>query len=76
MSLRQYAAIHLRVPNSGDDWLDDMITKARMMDATERAMQGLIVGVDSPNNVDYIAGAACQMAEATLEALRAEGIVP
>jgi hypothetical protein len=25
MSLRQYAAIHLRVPDSGNDWLDDMI---------------------------------------------------
>lgn len=75
MSLRQCAAIHLRVPSSGDDWLDDMITEARMMDATERAMQGLIVGVDRPN-IDDIAGAACRMAEATLEALRAEGIVP
>jgi hypothetical protein len=40
MSLRQYAAIHLRVPSSGDDWLDDMIAEAREMDAAERAMQG------------------------------------
>lgn len=25
MTLKQYAAIHLKVPNSGTDWLDDMI---------------------------------------------------
>ena len=25
MTLRQYAAIKLRVPNSGSDWLDEMI---------------------------------------------------
>lgn len=29
MSMRQYAAIHLKVPNSGLDWLDEMIREAR-----------------------------------------------
>ena len=29
MTLRQYAAIKLRVPNSGTDWLDEMIEEAR-----------------------------------------------
>lgn len=29
MTMRQYAAIHLRVPNSGADWLDDMTDAAR-----------------------------------------------
>ena len=28
MDLRQYAAIHLRLPDSGLDWLDEMIRKA------------------------------------------------
>ena len=28
MSLRQYAAIKLRVPNSGTDWLDEMIRQS------------------------------------------------
>lgn len=28
MSLRQYAAIHLKIPNSGTDWLDEMIRKS------------------------------------------------
>lgn len=32
MSLRQYAAIKLRVPNSGTDWLDEMINEARRME--------------------------------------------
>lgn len=32
MTLRQYAAITLRVPQSGDGWLDDMITEARRQD--------------------------------------------
>ena len=28
MTLRQYAAIKLRVPNSGTDWLDEMIRQS------------------------------------------------
>ena len=28
MTLRQYAAIKLRVPNSGTDWLDEMIRES------------------------------------------------
>jgi len=33
MSLRAYAAIHLRVPDSGIDWLDRMIERSRELDA-------------------------------------------
>ncbi len=29
MTLRQYACIHLKVPNSGLDWLDSIIKKAK-----------------------------------------------
>lgn len=32
MTLRQYAAIHLKVPNSGTDWLDEMIEEANKLD--------------------------------------------
>ena len=32
MTLRQYAAIHLKVPNSGADWLDEMIEEANKID--------------------------------------------
>ena len=32
MSLRTFAAIHLRVPESGIDWLDEMIKRSRELD--------------------------------------------
>ena len=32
MTLRQYAAINLKVPDSGTDWLDEMIVKANEID--------------------------------------------
>lgn len=75
MTLRQYAAIHLRVPNSGTDWLDDMITESRVMDAAERAMQGLIVGVERPA-CDYIAKTAHDMADEIVEVARSNGLIP
>lgn len=42
MSLRQYAAIKLRVPNSGTGWLDDMIREAKRDELAAQAMQGII----------------------------------
>lgn len=41
MSKRFYAAIKLRVPDSGEEWLDEMIRKANRRDAAQSAMQGL-----------------------------------
>lgn len=38
MSLREYAAIKLCVPDSGTDWLDAMIERSRMMDFAQFAM--------------------------------------
>ncbi|WP_368655437.1 hypothetical protein ABRY94_11940 [Castellaniella ginsengisoli] len=38
MSLRQYAAIKLRVPDSGIDWLDDMIRQSLRDEAAAKAM--------------------------------------
>jgi len=37
---RQYAAIHLCVPDSGDQWLDDMIKKALRYRFATAALQG------------------------------------
>jgi len=42
MTLRQYAAIKLRVPNSGTDWLDDMIRTSIRNDFATKAMQSHI----------------------------------
>lgn len=38
MTLRQYAAIKLRVPNSGTDWLDDMIRASLRDEFAAKAM--------------------------------------
>lgn len=39
--LREYAAIHLRIPDSGTEWLDKMIAKAERRDIAAKAMQSL-----------------------------------
>lgn len=36
MSLREYAAIHLRVPDSGNGWLDKMIKRSRELDRAKK----------------------------------------
>lgn len=33
MTAREYAALHMKVPQSGTDWLDEMIGAARELDA-------------------------------------------
>lgn len=40
MTLRQYAAIKLKVPNSGTDWLDEMIRQSLRDEFAAKAMQG------------------------------------
>ena len=42
MTLRQYAAIKLQVPDSGIAWLDVMITKAKRDELAAKAMQALV----------------------------------
>jgi hypothetical protein len=43
MSLRAYAAIKLRVPDSGIDWLDDMIRQAKRDDFAGQALIAVLV---------------------------------
>ena len=38
MTLRQYAAIKLCVPDSGTDWLDEMIVKSRNFDVNDSTL--------------------------------------
>jgi len=55
MTLRQYAAINLRVPNSGTDWLDEMIRQSVRGELAAKAMQTLISCVwDDCGDTDYI----------------------
>ena len=67
MSLREYAAIKLKVPNSGTDWLDDMIRQSLKDYFAAKAMQGMMVDVEQPR-CDYIARTAYEMADAMMKA--------
>lgn len=42
LTAREHAAIALRVPDSGNDWLDAMIRTAQRNDLAKAAMQGLM----------------------------------
>ena len=75
MTLRQYAAIKLRVPNSGTDWLDEMIRTSLRDDLAAKAMQGMAGrygycerGWDQKD----LSGQAYELADATLAARREE----
>jgi hypothetical protein len=45
MTLRQYAAIKLRVPRSGDPEIDAMIRESRRADFAEAAMEARLAGI-------------------------------
>lgn len=49
LTAREYAAIALRVPDSGTPWLDEMISKARYLDNCNQAMAAVIA---NPHMVD------------------------
>ena len=65
MTLRQYAAIKLRVPNSGTDWLDEMIRTSLRDDLAAKAMQG-VAGSYCERGWDQkdLAGQAYELADA------------
>lgn len=56
MSLRQYAAIHLRVPDSGVGWLDEMIRKAQRDELAAKVMQGLLANPCGPIQANGMSG--------------------
>jgi hypothetical protein len=56
MSLRAYAAIKLCVPDSGLDWLDDMIRQAQRDRFAGQAIAGLAANSllrNTPANIAY-----------------------
>lgn len=65
MTLRQYAAIKLGVPDSEIDWLDDMIRKSNRDKLAMAAMQGAIA---SCSKGEISVPWCYQMAQAMLEA--------
>lgn len=70
MTLREYAAIKLRVPDSGTDWLDEMIRKSVRDEFAAKAMQSLLVA-DGTIDFDFRAKEAYEMADAMLRAREA-----
>jgi hypothetical protein len=72
MTLRQYAAIKLKVPDSGTDWLDDMICKSQRDDFAAKAMQGMLACRPGSIRVDDDANRAYKMADAMLRARNAK----
>lgn len=84
MSLRAYAAIKLRVPESGINWLDEMIRKARRDEFAGQVLAGMcadartyIDGVpENERNMtvkDYFAKRAYSMADAMPAARQSGG---
>jgi len=77
MTLRQYAAIKLRVPDSGTDWLDEMIRKSARDEFAAKALAAVITGAMADGSqlsegVDVIfSRVAYMMADAMLHAREA-----
>ena len=68
MTLRQYACIHLRVPETGEEWLDDIIRRAQKDDFAAKAMQAMVSNGGSLAGDGGTASRAYGMADAMLKA--------
>ena len=69
MTLRQYAAIKLRVPSSGTDWLDEMIRQSLRDELAAKAMQAMVSAeFAEPFRPSGWKDEAYKMADAMLEA--------
>lgn len=59
MTTRTYAAIHLRVPQSEHDWLNEMIRESRRFELAKAAMQGYVSagsnGMPPPSQITRLA---------------------
>jgi len=64
----EYAAIQLKVPDSGTDWLDDMIRKSNRNEFAARAMQGLLFDDNGDfSDRKWVAEKAYSFADAMME---------
>jgi hypothetical protein len=73
MTLRQYAAIKLKVPDSGTDWLDEMIVKSLRDYFAAKAMQATMARL-SPNlkAMELAAALSYEMADEMIKAREAK----
>jgi hypothetical protein len=67
MTMQQYAAIKLKVPDSGTDWLDEMIRQSLRDDFAAKAMLRTSVG----SSYEQLAKTAYEIADAMLKAREA-----
>jgi len=76
MTLRQYAAIKLKVPDSGTDWLDAMIRESLHNDFAAKALQSVWGDIPEDANrqqaLDYLGKCCYEMADAMLKAREAK----
>lgn len=70
MTLRQYAAIKLKAPDSGTDWLDEMINKSLRCELAAKAMQGVYASgnLSASDTEERIATQSYAQADAMLKA--------
>lgn len=66
LTAQEYAAISLRVPDSGEPWLDDMIRHSRRMDAVQAAMQGMLTHQSQWEHHEHLASNAVRCADAVI----------
>jgi hypothetical protein len=74
MSLKQYAAIHLKVPRSGDEDIDKMIRESVKKDFMEAAVMGIAAKVYNVGEYKppHVWGDIADEARLTAEAMLAE----
>ncbi len=72
MTKREYAAIKLRIPNSGTEWLDEMIRKSLHNEFAGMALQGALSRGVEGVEVERIASDSFLMADAMVQAGKGE----
>lgn len=72
LTQRHLAAIRLRYPDSGSEWLDNMIRKSNRREYAAKAMQGLAQNAYSPG-WNFLAEDAFNIADAMIEHEEKEG---
>ena len=72
MTLRQYAAIKLCVPDSGVPWLDEMIVQSNRQRLAAAALQGMLSDPQREGFADDYAKHAYICADAMLKAMEAK----
>ncbi len=58
LTKREYAAIHLRVPDSGSDWLDKMIEQRLRDEVAAKVMHGYLFHIEKVLKQDEMRGLA------------------